>query len=367
MSDRIIREISITYCFAGYAERGVNLVGPAATASVEAVKIKSSAATFPVGAQVFFFGGGGLMAQPNPYTLRIFVAEGDPEGLRVVERVNWTGRGLVIPRDRLSVVQSRPELKQPGIYILIGEEEDEIGQDRTVLYIGQTEALGGRLDNHNVNKDFWGRVVLFVSNTNSLNRAHVTWLEWALVNRVKGSHGVRLTNGNSPNEPNLDEFDKADTKAFLDDMLSILPLVGLRAFEKQPVITPKAHLPAVAKAPHAIDTIVVPAQPEGFKTAYMGAHAWWAIRIAEAKLEKLKWVAAYQVQPISKITHIAEIDRIEPYGDSGKYKLFFKGPPELLANPVPYGDAPSGVMQAPRYTTREKLLAAKSVLDISLT
>jgi len=54
LSDRIIREISITYCFAGYAERGVNLVGPAVTASVEAVKIKSSAATFPWGRKFFF-------------------------------------------------------------------------------------------------------------------------------------------------------------------------------------------------------------------------------------------------------------------------------------------------------------------------
>lgn len=307
------------------------------------------------------------MVQPSPYTLRIFVAEGDPEGLRVVERVNWTGRGLVIPRDRLSAVKSRPELQQPGIYILVGEETDEIGQDRTVLYIGQTEALGWRLDNHNVNKDFWNRVVLFVSNSNSLNRAHVTWLEWALVDRIKGNDGVRLTNGNAPSEPNLDEFEKADTKAFLDDVLSILPLVGLRAFEAQKVVKPAPQSGVSAKAPDAIDTIVVPAQPEGFKTAYIGEQAWWAIRIAQSKLDKLKWIAAYQVHPISKITHIAEIDRIEPYGDTGKYKLFFKGAPEVLAHPVPYGAAPSGVMQAPRYTTREKLLAAKSVLDINLT
>ena len=307
------------------------------------------------------------MTHSNPYTLRIFVAEGDPEGLRIVERVNWTGRGLVIPRDRLAAVKVRPELQQPGVYILVGEETDEIGQDRTVLYIGQTEALGWRLDNHNVNKDFWNRVVLFVSNSNSLNRAHVTWLEWALLDRVKGNSGVRLTNGNVPGEPNLDEFEKADTKAFFNDVLSILPLVGLRAFEDQKVIKPVAQPSAVAKGPDAIDTIVVPAQPEGFKTAYLGEHAWWAIRIAQAKLDKLKWIAAYQVQPISKITHIAEIDRIEPHGDGGKYKLFFKGAPEALANPVPYGNAPSGVMQAPRYTTREKLLSAKSVLDISLS
>jgi hypothetical protein len=303
----------------------------------------------------------------SPYTLRIFVAEGDPEGLRIVERVNWTGRALVIPRDRWPDVKMRTELAQAGVYILVGEETDEIGQDRTVLYIGQTEALRWRVDNHDAEKDFWTRVILFVSNSNSLNRAHVTWLEWALINRVKGKNGVRLVNGNAPNEPNLDEFEKADTRAFLEDILSILPLVGLRAFETAKAIKPAPVALPVAKAPDVIDTIVVPAQPQGFKTAYMGEHAWWAIRISPAKLDKLKWIAAYQVHPISKITHIAEIERIEPYGDTGKYKLFFKGAPTVLPNAVPYGDAPSGVMQAPRYTTREKLLAAKSVMDINLS
>ncbi|WP_286951978.1 MULTISPECIES: GIY-YIG nuclease family protein [Brevundimonas] len=303
---------------------------------------------------------------PSPYTLRIFVAEGDPEGLRVVERVGWTGRGLVIPRDRWSEVKGRPELDRAGVYILVVEETDEIGQDRSVLYIGQTEALRWRVDNHEAKKDFWSRVILFVSNSNSLNRAHVTWLEWALINRIKGNDGVVLANGNVPNEPNLDEFEKADTTAFLDDLLSILPLVGLRAFEPKKVIKPAPVPTLLAKGTSDIDTIVVPAQPEGFATAYLGEHAWWAIRIAQSKLDKLKWCAAYQVSPISQITHIAEIDRIEPYGDSGKYKLFFKGSPVALEHPVPYGAAPSGVMQAPRYTTRQKVMSAKSVMDINL-
>ena len=258
----------------------------------------------------------------SPYTLRVFVAEGDPEGLRVVERVGWTGRGLVIPRDRWAAAKSRPELEQAGVYLLVGGEQDEIGQDRVVLYIGQTEALRSRLENHASNKDYWTRVILFVSNSKSLNRAHVTWLEWALINRVKGNDGVRLANGNVPIEPNLDEFEKADTAAFLTDMLSILPIVGLRAFEAPTVIKPAPAWLPPSKEKVLIDTIVVPAHPDGFKTAYMGEHAWWAIRIAEPKLEMIKWVAAYQVSPISQITHIAEVDRIEPYGDSGKYKLF---------------------------------------------
>lgn len=35
------------------------------------------------------------MSLMNPFALRIVVADGDPEGLRVVERFNWVGKALV--------------------------------------------------------------------------------------------------------------------------------------------------------------------------------------------------------------------------------------------------------------------------------
>lgn len=33
-----------------------------------------------------------------PLALRIFVADGDPEGLRIVDHSNWSGKALVFPR-----------------------------------------------------------------------------------------------------------------------------------------------------------------------------------------------------------------------------------------------------------------------------
>jgi hypothetical protein len=32
------------------------------------------------------------MTHPTPFTLHIFVADGDPDGLRLVERTNWNGK-----------------------------------------------------------------------------------------------------------------------------------------------------------------------------------------------------------------------------------------------------------------------------------
>ena len=58
-------------------------------------------------------------ARVNSFTIRIFVPDGDPEGVRVVDRMNWTGIGVVFPRERWHSVKSRQEFSRTGVYILV--------------------------------------------------------------------------------------------------------------------------------------------------------------------------------------------------------------------------------------------------------
>ena len=34
----------------------------------------------------------------EPYTIRIFLVDGDPDGVKIVTRQNWTGWGIAFPR-----------------------------------------------------------------------------------------------------------------------------------------------------------------------------------------------------------------------------------------------------------------------------
>src|SRR5271157_230324 len=139
----------------------------------------------------------------------------------------------------------------------------------------------------------------------------------------KRDHAYRLENRAEPNEPSLSESEKADTRAFLNEMMRLMPIMGLSIFET-PKTAPVAALAAAGLTTEhkdVRDTVVVPAQREGFEQAFIGANAWWAIRIAEKHRANLRWIAAYQTLPIAAITHIAEIDHIEPYGDAGKFKV----------------------------------------------
>ena len=300
----------------------------------------------------------------EPFTLRVFVPSGDPEGTRIIEKMNWTGRGYYVPRTDWPNVRRRDELAGAGVYVLLGYEQDEIGNELPVAYIGQTDSIRDRIDQHDKNKDFWENAMFFVSTNGGLNRAHITWLEWELMAHAVRAKRGRLENGLTHNEPTLSESEKADVRSFLNEMLRLMPVMGVHFFElaKVVTVTPTLASPVVNRA--SAEVVVVPAQPEGFQRAYIEQNAWWAIRIAAKHRDTLKWVAAYQVNPVGAITHIAEIDRIEPFGDEGKFKIYFKGQAQKLERPIPYGKAPTGAMQGPRYCTKHVFDEAKTVGDL---
>src|SRR5215831_4407680 len=100
------------------------------------------------------------------------------------------------------------------------------------------------------------------------------------------------------------------------------------------------------------DTIIVPAREEGFQNVFMGENQWYAIRIGAGMKDRLKYIAAYRVTPISAVTHVAEIQEIKPYRDTGKYLVVFKGPAREIG-PIPAG-AMRG-MQSPIYVQSERL------------
>ncbi len=50
----------------------------------------------------------------SPFSIRIFVADGDPDGLRLAERSNWIGKAVLFPRSHLPRIKNRDEFKQTG-------------------------------------------------------------------------------------------------------------------------------------------------------------------------------------------------------------------------------------------------------------
>ncbi len=114
--------------------------------------------------------------------------------------------------------------------------------------------------------------------------------------------------------------------------------------------------------PSEIDTVVVPAREDGFKETFLGENMWYAIRIHSSMISQIKYIATYQVAPISAITHIAPVERIEPWKDSGKYAVILSEEAKKIAPPIKL--VSKGRVKAPqnlRYTSRSRIEGAANL------
>lgn len=167
--------------------------------------------------------------QQRPFFIRVFVPTGDPDGLRIVEKSNWPGVGVVFNRTNYKEVAGRNEFDKTGVYVLVGASDDSI---LPTIYVGEGDPVKNRLNQHYGKKDFWDWAVFFVAKDDSLNKAHVQHLEAQLLTLAREAKQCKLDNGTEPTPPTLSEAETAFVDSFLQDMLSIFPLLGLGIFEK---------------------------------------------------------------------------------------------------------------------------------------
>ena len=177
------------------------------------------------------------MKTNKPYSIRIFLPGGDPDGIRTIEKSNWSGAGLVIPRALLNEAKARKELSRTGVYVLVGPPEDS-GLPR--LYVGEGDPIKPRLEQHAAKKDFWTSCIAFTSKDENLNKAHVQYLESQLYSAAAQAKRCVLDNGNAPALPSLSEADAADAEGFLSEIMLCFPVLGINAFTAGPPIQKNA-------------------------------------------------------------------------------------------------------------------------------
>jgi uncharacterized protein DUF4357 len=163
------------------------------------------------------------------YSIRIFLAEGSPSGLKFVEKSNWVGLGVVCPRARFTEAKRRKEFNQAGVYLLLGASA---ASNLPTAYIGEADPIRPRLERHHAQTDFWTSAFFFISKDSNLNKAHVEHLEHRLLGLAKEANRCELDNSNAGGKPSLSEADLADIETFLDEMLLCFPVLGVSIFEK---------------------------------------------------------------------------------------------------------------------------------------
>lgn len=175
--------------------------------------------------------------RPRAFWVNVLMPGGDPDGVKIIEKSNWNGAGLVIPRALFGETRNRPECKRAGVYILVGpDSESQLPR----MYVGEGDPIGPRLDAHAKSKDFWTHAIAFTSKDQNLNKADVQFLESQLLVLARAAKRCTIDNGNIPQSPSLSEAAAAAAEGFLGDVLLCLPVLGYGFFESVPHREPDA-------------------------------------------------------------------------------------------------------------------------------
>jgi hypothetical protein len=298
-------------------------------------------------------------------TIQIFLKDSDIDGVKIADLSNSTARVYVVPRDKVQFIQTRDDLSSPALYMLFDD-------DRTSVYIGECESFQGRISSHLVNKDFWQWAVVCVTTGAGLDKAEVKFLESHAVQKAIEINRFEVQNRTNPNKNNLHEFKLASVLDLFDDFELLVTTLGFNLFEphkEKKIDDLKPNNQKITKHEpdtREYDTIICPATGNGRETAFEKKNAWWAVRIGQNNIAKLKYVGLYEAAPISAIRYYAKITKIEPYMEiPGKYIIHHDGDIVILEPPIVLANHPELSLYGPRYFKLEDIKNSKTMADLT--
>ncbi len=161
-------------------------------------------------------------------TIRIYLQDGSVTGIRHSEIVNWSGQAVFFPRSKIKELDEWDEAKKPGVYFLFGLDENS---NSAAVYIGESENILTRLNQHLKNKEFWNEAVFFTSKDDNLTKSHIKYLEARLIEEGIKANRYKLVNGNEATLSSLPRSDRDAMEEFLNNIRILLGTMGHKVLE----------------------------------------------------------------------------------------------------------------------------------------
>ena len=170
----------------------------------------------------------------KPRSIKIFLSQGDPDGIRTAQMSMSTILAIAFRRIQLGEVRKKfKEIDNPGVYVLIGADSDQ-----PQAYIGESESVGKRLATHATNskeggsKEYWVDTVVLISKDENLTKSHVRYVESKLLST--GSENSRWSFPNdvspSPNAGKLPIDAQAEMDEFIEQAKVLIGILGWDLF-----------------------------------------------------------------------------------------------------------------------------------------
>lgn len=179
-------------------------------------------------------------------TIQLFLVDGTPNGLTIASIHGWTGSVLVATQSTFAKLLSRAEVDRTGVYILFGPDPSDALSMRA--YIGEADSVRDRITQSAADRGFWETAVVITTSDEALTKGHVRYLEARLIELAISAGRVSLDNGQAPSadKRRMPEADRANMEAFLANLKTVLPVIGLDLLKPRPASATKTAGQAAA-------------------------------------------------------------------------------------------------------------------------
>lgn len=161
-------------------------------------------------------------------TIQIFLPDGNPRSIKIAEITSRTVQAILFPLSKLEEAAKRNELKNVGVYFLIGTSDED---SKPILYIGEAEECLIRLKQHNKQKDFWNTAIAIISRTQYFTKTHIKFLESLCCLEAQKASRYKLENSTSPTKPFVSESMEADLFDNFETIKILVATLGYPIFD----------------------------------------------------------------------------------------------------------------------------------------
>jgi len=164
-------------------------------------------------------------------TITNYLVNGNPEGISLSYVSNWTGQAVKIPRNAFFETKEFPELNRPGIYYLIGSNDEK--PEETLIYIGEANHLFDRITYHmkDADKSFFELIIAFSSKDDNMTVSHTKYLEAKILEEIFEKSGYKVVNKKDGNSVSLPQMVRDEMDTYFDNMKILLPTMGFDLFK----------------------------------------------------------------------------------------------------------------------------------------
>lgn len=106
---------------------------------------------------------------------------------------------LICDRTEFNDLKSIEESQKTGIYILLSSNKRYVGQ--------ASGSVLSRLEQHNINKDWWNKVIFFGRDDSHLSKSQLDYMEKSLIEKFT-SLNIDLDNSTAGNNSYINRIDK---------------------------------------------------------------------------------------------------------------------------------------------------------------